>query len=101
MKTSGPCRECGGKELYIVEDAREVHVHDPNRTTSLTVVAHQASTGVATLFGEKKKLLEVGLSATICARCGLTNWYAKNLEHLETLTQQLGAGVRKVTHGAG
>ena len=80
MKSSGACPKCACTKIYVVDEVRQPdyeygNVIVPLAVTTFAMSAEEA--GVAT--GNIHRAMVGSFEAWICASCGLTEWYAKNV----------------------
>jgi len=92
MKT-GACPKCKSRELYEIE---EVLTPDHRTKNTLYPLGISAAYG---MYGKDmaNERIAVHVSACVCAKCGFTEMYAKDLSVLERLERTNAGGVRKVT----
>ena len=89
MKQSGTCPKCGAAEIFVVDEARLPDY------VPLTLTSHYTTTGEKGLLGGPKMgRASVHLAAHVCGRCGVVEWYAKDLDVLRRLASEPDAGVR-------
>jgi predicted nucleic-acid-binding Zn-ribbon protein len=92
MRDSQTCPKCEGRKLYVVDPVKQP---DPARVARPLVPA----TGLVLSEGAEAVLpVEAGtFQAWICAKCGYTEFYARDAnEVLEILAQLRNQGVRIV-----
>ena len=87
MRTHHRCPKCQGAKLYVCENRQP----DRQYTTGyipFCVVAANEPRNARTVVGTYE--------TWICATCGYTEWFAKDVESLERLSAVTGSGVRIV-----
>lgn len=80
MKSSGACPKCACTKLYVVDEVRQPESDSPNGIFPLSVTTFAIpadDTGVKT--GNSYRSMVGTFEAWVCASCGLTEWYAKNV----------------------
>lgn len=97
MKNLRPCAHCGSKDAFVVDEALIPNYEYANSVESLTITAAYAETGDVGLLGAKHARFRVRLEAKICAECGATELYAKDLDVLARFARQRLGNVRRVT----
>lgn len=90
MPTTAACPKCSGKKL-IVAELRDVQVPSEGPVRAYTIPAIGFNAG---LFSEAKTL--GSFESWICAACGYTEFYAKDLGDVDELAAQHPADVRIV-----
>jgi predicted nucleic-acid-binding Zn-ribbon protein len=80
MKSTGACPKCACKKMYVVNEVRQPETDSSNgivplRVSTFAIAADEI--GVAT--GNSLRTTVGTFEAWICASCGLTEWYAKDV----------------------
>lgn len=97
MKNLRPCAQCGSKDAFIIDEALIPNYEYANSVESLTLTAAYAETGEVGLLGAKHARFRVRVEAKICAECGHTELYSKDLDVLARFARQKLGNVRRVT----
>src|SRR5262245_11168854 len=100
MKFSGKCSKCGSVRLWVIETVG-VGNGSPNRRDLPVTVAYIPPGDVpfwSLRFSDVSKYVEVGtFEAWVCANCGFTEWYAKDVnDTLAELAKHPETGIRLV-----
>jgi len=104
MKSSGACPKCACTKIYVVDEVRQPEHEYANRIVPLRVSTFAVPSSEVGLATGNEYRTEIGsFEAWICASCGLTEWYAKNV--VEGFDRLLALGrkvhVRVVERAAG
>lgn len=104
MKSSGQCPKCACAKLYVVDEVRQPSPDSINGVTKMAVTCAEVPAADVGLADDNRYRAEIGrFEAWICASCGFTEWYAKNVtaafEHLVRLGRHVH--VRVVERPAG
>ncbi len=104
MKTTHKCPKCEHRRIWVVDPiALRVSAEEVTQLAlASAVVTDTTSGGPATraLFGDVERTVTGGrLEAFVCASCGYTEWYAGQLDALETIAKQSDA-VRLIDRGS-
>ncbi|MGE5787515.1 MAG: hypothetical protein ACM3ZE_23175 [Myxococcales bacterium] len=96
MKNLRPCVGCGSKDAFIIDEALIPNYESSNTVESLTITAAYAETGEVGLLGSKHERYRVRLEAKVCAECGHTELYSKDLDVLARFARQKIGNVRRI-----
>ena len=77
MNGAGPCPKCACSKLYVVDDVRQPDYRYPGVIQALGVTTFALPVEEVGSGDGNERRTKVGtFEAWICARCGLTEWYA-------------------------
>lgn len=79
-----PCR-CGATDTFVIDTATTPNTEYANTVNPLAVVSSWIDG--RGFFGAGGERVSCGLSAVVCAGCGLVEWYAKDLALLARLAE--------------
>lgn len=101
MKTSRMCPKCRSRKLWVIERVEQQDCQY-SKTNPLNVTAQYAPSGKVGLFGEETQKVEAGFfEAWVCAECGFTEWYARDVNQaLAYLASRPNAKVHYLDAGA-
>ena len=89
MKNTHTCPKCNSKSLWIIEPLRTIHEYAPG-SIPLHLDYDQVS---GTNFLNRTKERVGGLDAWICAECGYTELWARELQKLVHAPER---GIRRI-----
>lgn len=96
MRTTLTCRSCNSRKLWRVNPVMLPEFDSKNAIYPFPAVC-RSSSGTTETHGWGKKQEHGQLEAWICATCGLTEWYAVDVNQaLAQLCQIPGSGVSYV-----
>lgn len=95
MKTTLTCPKCNHRAIWVIDPVTQPN--DPSHAIErFVVVARETSPGVRSVAGRYEVF--------VCAGCGYTEWYAKDLANLQYFAADPSYGVRLLegggSHGA-
>jgi predicted nucleic-acid-binding Zn-ribbon protein len=96
MKHLRPCAGCGSKDAFVIDEVVTPDYQSSNCVDTLTITAAYAETGEVGLLGAKHTRYRVRLEAQVCAECGYTQLYSKDLDVLAQLARRKLGNVRRV-----
>jgi predicted nucleic-acid-binding Zn-ribbon protein len=80
MKSSGACPKCACTKIYVVDEVRQPEHDSSNGVVALSVSTFAiAANEVGVKTGNIYRTTVGTFEAWVCASCGLTEWYAKNV----------------------
>ncbi len=80
MKISGACPKCACTKIYVVDEVRQPDVDSANVIVPLSVSTFAiAADEIGVKTGNSHRTTVGTFEAWICASCGLTEWYAKDV----------------------
>lgn len=100
MKETGLCPRCKGHRFYIIEEATIPDPRYANSFEPLTLAGALLPTGEQGFLGDKLEKCLVSLEAWVCAGCGYTDLYARDLESLSRMATAGKANVHFVERQA-
>jgi predicted nucleic-acid-binding Zn-ribbon protein len=98
MRESETCPKCRSRKLFVVKEVGNEHA-DYAKTVPLPVAVVTLPTGGGLLGGSAKVVQAGRFEAWVCSKCGLTEWYAHDLEEIARLAET-SSGVRVIDHEA-
>ena len=86
MKATKSCPKCASKHLLVVPDVAGVHHDYPTMKTVPMQFAMEVRTNKKGVFASATEIATAGrFEAWVCAKCGFTEWYVKNVSALAAL----------------
>lgn len=79
MKTTGACPKCACTKIYVVDEVRQPLHEYSNTITPLRVSTFKVPCDEVGALGNSHRTEVGSFEAWICASCGLTEWYAKDV----------------------
>jgi predicted nucleic-acid-binding Zn-ribbon protein len=77
---SGACPKCACTKIYVVDEVRQPDHDSANLIYPMHVTAFALpASEVGLTTGNDHRTMVGTFEAWICSRCGLTEWYAKNV----------------------
>lgn len=102
MRMSGKCPKCPSQDFFVVEEVQSPNYEYSNSIKPVTLTSHYGSYGEKGLLGGPKQTRAgVHMEAWVCAGCGYTELYAKDMERLADFAERGVAGVRKQSGASG
>ncbi len=96
MRESETCPKCRSRKIFVVKKVGNEHA-EYAETVPLPVAVVELPSGGG-LFGGSAEVVQAGhFEAWVCGKCGLTEWYAQNLDAIARLAQA-SPGVRVIDH---
>ncbi len=96
MSATWKCPRCSGDDRYAIQQVLLADGTSVNGVDTFTLTAHYGETGESGLFGAKMGRSVVRAEAVVCAKCGYTELYAKDLAVLERFAAERVGGVRRL-----
>ena len=100
MRKSLVCPKCQGQRFFEIEKMLVPNYEYSNSVEPFTLTAAYTDTGRETkgIFGSSAEIARIGAeaSAFVCASCGYTEVYARELDVLEDFASKGEGGVRVV-----
>lgn len=96
MDTPWKCLRCGSADRYAIQQVLLADNSSANGVDPFTLTAHYGETGETGLFGAKMARTAVRVEAVVCAKCGHSELYAKDLDVLERFASERLGGVRRL-----
>ena len=96
MNLTWKCPRCSGDDRYAIQQVLIADNTSANGIDAFTLTAHYGETGESGLFGAKMGRSAVRAEAVVCAKCGYTELYAKDLPVLERFAAERQGGVRRL-----
>jgi predicted nucleic-acid-binding Zn-ribbon protein len=100
MRTTQVCPKCRGRKFVVVEEVRQPVFREGAKADVQPFYPAAAAIppqGVVSRWRGTRDVLAGGrLEAWICTHCGLTEWYALDVEELVHAAAIEGSGVRSV-----
>lgn len=91
-----PCPKCGGRELYEIDRALIPNYEYSNTLEPLTLTGAMLPTQATGLLSPTSEREVVTVKAMVCAKCGFTEFYARDLGLLEEFAKAGKGNVRKL-----
>ncbi len=101
MRQDRKCPKCEGQTFYVVERARMGDGQSANGTIPLALAAEWVGTGESGFLGEKRDMVAAHLDAWMCASCGFSELYVRDLRALAQLLAKRAGGVSFVDASRG
>jgi predicted nucleic-acid-binding Zn-ribbon protein len=79
MRTTSRCPKCRCGQLFVVEQMAQPHDGSVNRIIPLSVTCLDTSAAELGLEKNRYRAAVGRFEAWICANCGFTEWYAKDV----------------------
>lgn len=96
MNPTWKCPRCSGDDRYAIQQVLLADNSSANGVDNFTLTAHWGETGETGVFGAKMARSAVRAEAVVCAKCGYTELYAKDLAVLERFAAERQGGVRRL-----
>lgn len=96
MNPTWKCLRCGGDDRYAIQQVLIADGDSANGVDPFTLTAHWGETGETGVFGAKMARTAVRAEAVVCAKCGYSELYAKDLPVLERFAAERLGGVRRL-----
>lgn len=90
------CTKCQSRAFYVLQPARMPDGHTGSGTMNLAIAAEFVSLGKPTMFSDPHEMIAAEVDAWVCAHCGFTEFYARDLRVLAHLVSRGSPHVRYV-----